>query len=85
MAAPLKISTGAAAIELPEQIWLDLKTSIGPIRQLRCPSNYITAPLVSFTIDRISGWLYHRSSGERLLLVERKITPPERIDEVLWL
>lgn len=85
MAAPLKVSAGVAAIELPEQIRIDIKTSIGQIRQLAWSSSYINSPLISFTNGKISGWLFNRSTGERVLLVEHKVIPPERVDEVLWL
>lgn len=85
MAAPLKSSAEAAAIELPEQIRLDIRTSIGQIRQLGSSGGSINTPLASFATGKISGRLYTRSSGARILLVENKVTPPERVDEVLWL
>lgn len=84
MAALLKVSA-AAAIKLPEQIRLDIRTSIGHIRQLRWSGSSIHTPLSSFKSGRISGRIHTRSSGHRVLLVENKVAPPESVDEVLWL
>jgi superfamily II DNA or RNA helicase len=74
-----------ALIDCPEQIRLDIKTSVGHIRQLRRAASQTDSPLINFTIGKISGQLYTRPSGERVLLVENKVSPPEKVDEVLWL
>jgi hypothetical protein len=44
MAASLKVSAEAAAIDLPEQIHVDIRTSIGQIRQLRWSGSFINSP-----------------------------------------
>ena len=74
-----------ASIALPEQIRINIKTSLGHIRQLRRASGQVDSPLVNFTTGKVSGQLYTRDSAERVLIVENKVTPPERVDEVLWL
>jgi hypothetical protein len=78
--------TGAkATIELPEQIEFDVKTAHGQIRQLRRAASFTDSPLVSFTIGKISGQLYTRAFGDRVLLVESRVSPPEKVGEVLWM
>lgn len=70
-------------IALPEQLRIQIRTPLGIIRQLRRAACVIPASLPSCTIDRASGLLYTRPSGERILLLRRKGTPPERVDEAL--
>ena len=74
--------TKSAGVELPEQIQFDIKTPIGEIRQLRRASSFTDSPLVNFTIGKISGQLYARGSGERVLIVEKKVVPPAKIIRV---
>ena len=72
MAAPLKFPAEVAAIQLPEQIRLDLRTSIGQIRQLRWSIGSINTPVASFITGRIpDGSTPEGSGGERVLLVEK--------------
>jgi superfamily II DNA or RNA helicase len=70
-------------IVFPEQLRINIRTPLGPIRQLGRAASVIHAPLPNCTIDRVSGQLYTRPSGERVLLLQQKATPPARIDEVL--
>src|ERR1017187_3382019 len=78
-------SAQTEAIELPKQIRIDIKTPVGLVRQLGQIRSFTDSPLTNFTIGKVSGRLYTRKSGERVLLVETKVTPPDNVDEVLWL
>ena len=78
-------SAQTETIELPEQIRIDIKSPVGLVRQLAQIRSFTDSPLTNFTIGKVSGRLYTRKSGERVLLVETKVTPPDKVDEVLWL
>jgi hypothetical protein len=70
-------------IALPEQLRIQIRTPLGIIRQLGRAACVINASLPSCTIDRASGMLYTRPSGERVLLLRQNATPPARVDEAL--
>jgi superfamily II DNA or RNA helicase len=74
-----------APIALPEQIRLDIKLPLGRIRQLHRVAEETRSDLINFQIGKVAGRLYTRLSGQRVLLVESKVQPPEKVDEVLWL
>lgn len=73
----------SSIIALPEQIAIDVKTPIGNVRQLRRACGSLDSALTNFTFNNTSGRLFTRTSGERILIVEKKIFAPDSIDEVL--
>src|SRR5439155_10441039 len=43
------------------------------------------SPLPPFTAGNVAGRLYSRPSGQRVLIVDKKVIPPDFVDEVLEL
>jgi hypothetical protein len=78
-------ATAFTSLELPEQIGLNIRTPLGFITQLRCAASSVQSPPIDYTFNTTTGRLYNRASGSRLLLVDRKVVPPNTVDEVLLL
>jgi len=78
-------ATPVATIAIPEQIGLDLRLPLGQIRQLNHAAGPLDSPLTNFTFNTISGQIFTRASGSRVLIVERRVNPPSTVDEVLLL
>jgi len=78
-------ATPVPAIAIPEQIGLDLRLRLGQIRQLNHAASPLDAPLTNFTFNTVSGRIFTRASGRRVLIVEKRANPPNGVDEVMLL